>query len=271
MKIIEEFLEKLGFSGESAVLFIALTQNGPLTLLEASRKAGLERTKLYRLVDELKDKGLIEEIPAYKRRTIKAASFSTLEMMVREQEVKSKSLTGTLPAFTDALQTLTQNVPSSSVVYYRDVEGLKQMNWRILRCKGLWRTYSSSLWDEIFEIKFVLDMDDRMNKLKLRCHNLYSEQFVTYRQKWLSEHKQKPVGKWIYMRSRLIPEKLLKINQNIEIYNDIVAYSYWDTNQIFGVEIQDARVARFHKQIHDMLWKSGKKMPHLAWLKQKGV
>lgn len=267
MKIITEFLEKLGFGDESADLFVALTKHGPLTLLEASRRANLERTKLYRLVDELKNKGLIEEIPAYKRRTIKAASLSTLEMMVREKEINSQSLSGNLPAFSQALGTLSQNIPTSNVTYYRGVEGLKQMTWRILRCRGLWRTYSYSFWEEIFDTKFVLEMDNRMNEMKLKCHNLYSEQFVNYRQKWLSEHTQKPVGKWLYLRSRLISEKLLKINQNIEIYNDTVAYSYWDNNQIFGVEIEDARVAQFHKQIHEMLWKSGKKMQHLAWMK----
>ena len=162
MKIIAEFLDKLGFSAEAISLYTALTQNGPLTLLEASRKANLERTKLYRLIDELKDQGLVEEIPAYKRRTIKAASLSTLEMMVREQEVKSKSLAGTLPAFSQAIQSLVHSVPANNVIYYHGREGIKQMTWHLLRCKGLYRTYSNKFWEEMTGLPFVLKLNEGM-------------------------------------------------------------------------------------------------------------
>ena len=269
MKIIEEFLQKLGFGAQATALFVALTQNGPLTLLEASRHANLERTKLYRLVDELKDRGLIEEIPAYKRRTIKAASLSTLEMMVREQEVKSKSLTGTLPAFSQAIQNISHNLPMSNVIYYKGIEGSKQMAWRILRCKGLWRAFSYNFWEDVFGQKFAISFDNEMSKKQVKCHNIYSDQYISYRENWRATHKEKPAGVWSYMRSKLVSEKILKIDQNIDIYNDIVAYSYWSNNEVFGVEIQNERVAEFHKQNHDLVWNLAKPMKHLAWLKNR--
>ena len=49
----EEFLVQLGFSSQEAKLYLALLKSGPATLLQASRTSGLERTRLYRLVDQL--------------------------------------------------------------------------------------------------------------------------------------------------------------------------------------------------------------------------
>ncbi len=267
MKLVEEFLNKLGFSKEATILFVTLTKCGPLTLLEASRKANLERTRLYRLVDELKDKGLIEEIPTYKRRTIKAASLSTLEMMVREQEIKSKSLSGSLPAFSQAIQTLVHSVPANNVIYYHGREGIKQMTWHILRCKGLYRTYSYRFWEEMTGEKFVIKFNEKMVKQKFKVHDLYSDQYLKYKENWLKIHGTKPEGDWSWWIARYIPEKILLIDQNIEIYNDVVAYYHWQGEETFGVEIYNERVAAFHKQMHDLVWKIAKPVDHFDWRK----
>lgn len=267
MKIIAEFLDKLGFSAEAISLYTALTQNGPLTLLEASRKANLERTKLYRLIDELKDQGLVEEIPAYKRRTIKAASLSTLEMMVREQEVKSKSLAGTLPAFSQAIQSLVHSVPANNVIYYHGREGIKQMTWHLLRCKGLYRTYSNKFWEEMTGLPFVLKLNEGMVNQKFKVHDLFSDQYFAYKEKWMKAHGGRPEGDWSWWRARFISEKILLIDQNIDIYNDVVAYYHWQGEETFGVEIYNERVAAFHKQMHDIVWKMAKTVDHFDWRK----
>jgi DNA-binding Lrp family transcriptional regulator len=268
MELVSEFLQKLGFSRDSTALFVTLTQNGPLTLLEASRKANLERTRLYRLVGELKQRGLIEEIPAYKRRTIKAASLSTIEMMVREQEMKVKSLSGSFPALAQALQTLTQSASESNVIYYHGREGIKQMTWHILRCQGLYRTYSYRFWEEMTGLPFVLKLNEKMVEQKFKVHDLYSEQYLVYKKQWLKSHGSKPEGDWSFWKSRFISEKILLINQNIDVYNDVVAYYHWQGEETFGVEIYNERVAEFHKQMHDIVWKMAKPISHFDWRKK---
>ncbi|OGM61731.1 hypothetical protein A2961_02265 [Candidatus Woesebacteria bacterium RIFCSPLOWO2_01_FULL_39_21] len=80
---------------------------------------------------------------------------------------------------------------------------------------------------------------------------------------------KKPGGDWSFWNARYITEKIVKINQNIDLYNDTIAYSYWDGSDIFGVEIQNQRVADMQKQIHDLLWKMGKKINILDWSNPK--
>ena len=66
-----------------------------------------------------------------------------------------------------------------------------------------------------------------------------------------------------------MPEKIVKIHLNIEIYNDVVAYYYWQDDEIFGVEIYNERVAELQKQIHDVLWNMAVTKPDgINWTKK---
>ncbi len=268
MQIIKEFLTKLGFDEEDIKLFTTLTKYGPQTLLEAARHSNIERTRLYRLVDELAEKGLIEEVPQYKRRTIKAANLSTIEMMVKEEKIKSDALTQTFPTFINALQTLTPTLSKNNVIYYKGREGIRQMAWHLLRTKGYYYTYSYKFWDEILGEKFTLSLNEEMVRVKLKVRDIFSDQYFEYKKQWLKTHGHKPLGDWSFWQSRHISEKILKVDQNIDIYNDVVAYYHWQGEETFGVEIYNEQVANFHKQMFDVIWKIAKPTKHFDWTKK---
>lgn len=102
----------------------------------------------------------------------------------------------------------------------------------------------------------------------MKVHDIYSDQYFKYKEDWLKKHKHKPEGDWSFWESRYISEKILKVDQNIDIYNDVVAYYHWDGEESFGVEIYNERVAEFHKQIHRVLWKLAKPVDHFDWSKK---
>lgn len=265
--MLEDYLSLLGFSAEEARLYLSLVKSGPVTLLGASRISGIERTKLYRLVDILKEKGLIEEIPQHRHRTIQAASISTLDMMVKEAKFKSQMLSKSFPSFLHSLQSLVPSVSTNNVVFYRGREGIRQMTWHILRTQGIYRTYSYRFWEEMTGSKFVLKLDEEMVKIKLKVRDIFSDQYFDYKTEWIKLHGHKPEGNWSFWYARFISEKILKIDQNIDIYNDVVAYYHWQGDETFGVEIYNQRVADFHKQMHDIVWKMAKPVDHFDWRK----
>lgn len=263
--LIRDFLTKLGFEKEEIQLYTSIFQKGPVTLLEASRLSGLDRTKLYRIIDPLIKKKLIEEVPQYKRRTIKACDITTIELLVKEKELQDQYLINTLPSFSHALGELSKPLQESNVIFYRGVEGIRQMTWNILRCKGLYRTYSYRFWDDILGTPFVVKLNERMLEQNFTVHDIYSDQYIKFKEEWSASGKTKPWGNWDFWDSRYISEKILTVNQNIDVYNDVVAYYYWQGKETFGVEIYNQRVADFHKQMHDVLWKMAKKLPVLDW------
>lgn len=263
--LIKEFLGKLGFSEEEVKLYITLTQKGPLTLLEASRASGIERTKIYRMIDDLKEKKLLEEIPQYKRTVIKGAGLQTIELLVKEKELENKFLQNNAATFTHAVNVLTKSLPENNVIYYRGVEGIRQMTWNMLRCKGLFRTYSCSFWNDILGDSFVDELNKELLARHFSVHDLYSDQYIEFKNQWMKEKGGKPSGDWHFWHSRYISEKIVKINQNIDIYNNVVSYYYWQGEETFGVEIYNQRIADMQKQIHDVLWKMAKRRKELDW------
>ncbi|OGD63035.1 hypothetical protein A2160_05315 [Candidatus Beckwithbacteria bacterium RBG_13_42_9] len=263
--LAQDFLEKLGFSPEEIKLYLTLAQSGQATLLATARNSGIERTKLYRLIEDLKEKGIIEEVPQFKRKTIKAADLSTIELLVKEKERQAKFLTTTYPSFAESLKDISKPFPGNNVIYYKGKEGMRQMAWHILRCKGLFRTYSYCFWNDILGDAFVLKLNQELVERKFQVHDLYSDEYIKFKKNWLKNGKRRPEGNWAFWDSRYLPEKLVTVHLNIDIYNDVVAYYYWEGEEIFGVEIYNERVANIQKQIHDVLWKMSKKKPHIMW------
>jgi len=267
--IANEYLEALGFSKEEITLYLTLVKNGPSTLLEASRLTNIERTKLYRIIDTLADRGLLEQVPEYKRRTIKAADINTIELLVKEREREDTFLKHSFSEFADTLQSMaTTTFPGNNVVYYRGKEGMRQMTWHILRCKGLFRTYSYSFWDDYLGGAFVSKLNNELNARNFKVHDLYSDEYIEFKKNWFASGKGKPVGSWGFWDSRYISEKIVKVHLNIDVYNDVVSYYYWHEEEIFGVEIYNERVATIQKQIHDVLWGMAEKRPDINWTKK---
>lgn len=265
-EVIRHFLNQLDYSKDAIEIYLSLIKNGPSTLLRISKDSRVERTKLYRLVDQFIQNGVVEEVPAYKQKTIKAVDLSAIEILVKEKEARAISLARTLPVFSKAVRGFAKNnIPDVNVVYYRGIEGMKQMIWHVTRCKGLFRTYSCQFWNELVGDKFTLNINREMNARHFKVHDLYSDQYIKYKEEWMATRGKKPSGDWSFWKAHFIPEKYVKINQNIDIYNDIVAYSHWDKGEMFGVEIQNQRVADMQKQVHDVLWKMSKRVDHFDW------
>jgi DNA-binding MarR family transcriptional regulator len=269
-RVIGDFLKQLGYTDESAKIYLALTKTGPSTLLNISKVSGIERTKLYRMIDELIENGILEEVPAYKRKMVKAVDLVTIELLLKEKESQLKTLRESLPLFSQAVSDISIDlVPDVNVTYYRGVEGMKQMIWHSVSDVDFLRTYSYRFWNDILGDKFTLEANRILRENKTKIHDLYSDQYLEYKENWMKEKGKKPAGDWSFWNARYIPEKIVRINQNIDIYDDTVAYSYWDGPDIFGVEIKSQRVADMQKQVHDVLWQMGKVIGHFDWANPK--
>lgn len=271
-QLIVDFIKKLGFDETAAKIYLALVQKGPQSLLEVSRASGIERTKLYRKIDSLVDQGLIEHIPSHRKRTVQATGLNTLSMLVKEKERQDKMLLESLPYLTNAFNVVAQKSDENQVIYYRGIEGIRTMTWHTLDCIGIYRTYSYRFWDDILGSRFVSRFNCEMLMRHLKVHDIYSDQYFDFKKWWYDTGHKHPSGDWSFWQSRYISEKIVKVDWNMDVYNDVVAYYYWQGEETFGVEIHNARFALFQKQIHDCLWAMGRKMPKIDWqTKNQGV
>lgn len=70
MSLINDILTEAGLDEVESKTYMTLLDNGPLTILELSKKGNLKRTNLYNILNELENKNLVKKDPASKIRYI---------------------------------------------------------------------------------------------------------------------------------------------------------------------------------------------------------
>lgn len=253
--IIYSFLEKLGLSEEEAKLYITLTERGgALTILELSRASGINRTRIYRLLEKLESLGIIEEIIDVRHKLAKAVGADTLELLVKDQESKVKYLREVFPSITNFIsagKTLSQ--PGTKVLFYRGKEGVRQQVWNTLRTKGEAVGYT---YGPVIELigEYYNEWRNEWIKRKLFFRDIVNPDFGF--PKGITHTLNDPENSFA---TRIIPSNVLFINHQIDIYNEVVSYYNWNEGEVFGVEIYNEKIAQMQKQLFEMVWKMANK------------
>ncbi len=255
---LDEFLKDLGFSSEERGIFIALTQLGTTTILELSRHTNISRTQIYRLVEELQKKGLVEEIIDEYRTLVKAINIDQLEFLVTEQQKKAEHLKKIFPQVQELiLANVGQNQADTRIQFYRGERGIKQMGWNLLRAKNEILGYTYRKYQDIVGPDFYEQLFTELALKKIQFRDIYSDQYVQSvgnMHEQIKKQYQLPPLFHSLNHSRYIPSNKLDIEYQTDIYNDVVAYYNWYEGEIFGVEIYNAKIARFHRQVFELIW-----------------
>lgn len=114
-----------------------LLERGAKTPLDLSRETNINRSKIYRYLDRLKAKRLIEEADKGRGLTIKAANPDSLQLFILEKEQQLRNQKELLPDLMKELAALpaTGGKSGFEVKHYHGTEGLKQMLWNHLAAK----------------------------------------------------------------------------------------------------------------------------------------
>ena len=243
-----EFLEALGLESREIEAFNCLLDHGIMTMLELSRITKIPRTTLYRIIESLKAKGVIEEVVEEYVAKVQAAPLSRLEFLVAEQKERANTLVSLLPNIQQII-TNTQAVsqPDTKVLMYRGREGIRQMIWNVLDAKKEVVGYTYRHLDEFAGKRFMDRFRTEFVERKLTGRDILSDNYY----KSLNRRDYQ----WKQWESRYIKPNVLTIDHQLDIYNDVTAVYNWHEGEVFGVEIHNAKVARMQRQIFEMIWK----------------
>jgi len=252
-----DFLNKLGLSDEETKIFLTLARKGMLSTLQLSRESGINRTRVYRLLDQLKSYGLIEEIIDEHRKLSKAVGPDRFQVLVSEKEGNLKNLKNLLPSINEYYsnyQSLAH--PGTKVLFYRGNEGIKQQVWNTLRSKGELLGYSYRPLNEIIG-DFSLKWRDEWVSRNKKMRDIYSDEYIQSRK---MAEKDSLMEDTANIDSRYISSKILNINHQIDIYNDVVSRYNWFEGEVFGVEIYSEKIALMERQFFEIVWKQTNKL-----------
>lgn len=248
-KIIGEYLTDLGFSEATAKLYGELVVKGPMTILEASRATGIERTALYRLIDDLTSKGLIEEVLEHKSRRLQAVAPNKIKDILDNEKKRVEKLEDEFPEFERLISSLPQN-NSTQVRYYRGISGIKQILWNETKAKGQVIGYTYRNLQEVVGHKYFEEYAKQLEKNKVISRDLRCDSFLESSDEPQFVRRHIDSSTWRYL-----PDSVMHLTHNLDVYNDVVAMYYWQNNDVFGIEIQNQLIANMQRSIFETLWK----------------
>lgn len=253
-QIITSQLEQFGLDQVEVQIYLNLLSGGAKTPLDLSRETSINRSKIYRYLDRLKTKRLIEEADKGRGLTLKAASPDALQLLILEKEQQLRNQKELLPDLVKELAALPASGRKSGfeVKHYHGTEGLKQMLWNHLAAKKEILVFGYENRNNIAGKAFAEtirqeQVDRKITKIEIENATDQGDYWYTNVPNW---------GK--YYKSRYVPPKVLNIQQYQVIFNDTISILNWADGNKVGVEITNAPFAEMFKQIFWNYWEMAK-------------
>ncbi|MDA1079836.1 MAG: hypothetical protein O2840_04085 [bacterium] len=251
---LSNLVKPYGLSEEEGNIYIYLLKNGFATALQLSRRLHLGRTKVYRLLDTLRHKQLVEFKLQERGMQFGATHPSKFQHLIAQREQEVTTLQKNLPDLITQLQSIAPgNSAESEVLYFEGVEGLKQVTYNITKAKGILRLFEMEHLNSFLPQDFAESIREELVANKITTRDLTNTS---------SSPGFTDVAELIksYSQLRYIDPKLLKINFEVLIYNDVYATYSYKHDSIFCVEIHNAELAAMQKQLFDFVWEQAQEM-----------
>lgn len=248
-KKLEQDLLRFDLNEKEIVVYLEVLKRERVTPLELSRFTSLNRTTIYRLLDHLKEFGLVEEVIDQHKVLVKSANIDTFNKLLSQKEQQVLSLKDLLPDLKKQLTALIVTAHSpTEVVYFKGQEGLRQFLWNTARAKDEVVGYGFGDWNDGVGRGFAE---------KLRQEHVESEIYHREIQNIADEDKSYTDNRIYldkYYRWKQISPKKLEIHHDTYIYNEVFGFYSFVNEEYFAIEIHNTEIAKTQKQIFNILW-----------------
>jgi sugar-specific transcriptional regulator TrmB len=248
-------LRRLGLTADEAVIYIALLEK-PMSHLELARETKINRTKIYRLADNLKEKSLITIKQRDDGKFLSATTPTNLEVALDNQEhlldLKKRVLENTLPVLSSLFNSPITSKDFFTVNTYQGVSGLKQMLWNELKTEGEICIFSHDTLDSFAGRTWAEKYRTRLASAGIPHRSLENTE-----SKHVLDFTQAEGYRDIY-KARLLPREVFDIKQELTIHDGTVSIYNWTGGEDalrVGVEIKNQDFANFMKSIFENYWK----------------
>lgn len=129
------------------------------------------------------------------------------------------------------------------------------MLWNSMRARDELLSYVCRNWQEAVGQTFFNNWVEEFRRMGIKNRELRHPNFLsTIDESKLRYSDLGPTYQW-----RNIPPSAVDITHSMDIYNDVVGISYWNGDDIFGVEIYNKSIAAMQRSMFNHYWKLAKK------------
>jgi hypothetical protein len=250
--VVRDYFTRLELEPAFADIYLALVAYGAQTISELSRNAGVERTRMYRLLGSMRELQLCEVELHYRRSMIKAAPIDNLQVLISRREQELADLRADYHKLERAVDTHYASAnPETQLQFYKGHAGLRQLFWNQTRAKGEEVSILYEPMQSVTGKQFFDRWAHRMNELSIPSRSIVGPHFLQSLNDWYETHQNERLTEW---KGRYLDESIFRITHSMHVYDDTIAYFNWKAGELSGVEIHNKELADTQRQFFEMLW-----------------
>ncbi len=253
-------LVRVGLSENQARVYSILVSHNELRIQEITALSGLPRSSVYECLKRLFELGIAEEVIGESHKTIRPYSIGAMHHGLDEEALRLQRVKEDLRTLEQKL-TITppsQNIGKTSVRYYKDRSGARQLYWNTLKADntvyvfsdwGRGRYVGMRFYERFVEESRTRGIQERV-LINPTDHALESIRQFTY--------QNSPISRTPIDSIRVLDKSVVDIQGDTLIYNQTYATVYLKNVKIAGFEIESQHFVDTQRSIFETLWKIAK-------------
>ncbi|MFA6432550.1 MAG: helix-turn-helix domain-containing protein [Candidatus Paceibacterota bacterium] len=243
MNSLKSNLLSLGFDAKEAEIYLFLLSNKDVPAYTISRETGIPRTTVYKLLEGLGKRGLVNDWLKNSVRHYSPESPKRLRELVK---IKEEALNESFPGLIELFNT---DVVNPTTKLYLGKEGVKQVfeilldNIQKEKLKRLY-VYSDYWLTEQFP-KYFHDWRIRKNKTKA-----FTQLIVPYDTPMTEDYSSNE-----YRETRIMPKEFSFFG-SVDINGSLVAFFSFKDKEIYSILIDSPIVAEMLTKLFSYIWSS---------------
>ena len=247
---ISKTLTALGLSEKEAAVYLAILEMGRGTVTEISRKANINRTSGYDILDSLSAQGLVRVSGKEPKQEYVAESPDNLVAHIEKRLRDTKAQLEAAKKFAPKLKSLHRIEDRPQVKFYEGSDGLRQV-------------YEDTLTSHE-EIRAYATVDDMHKGLP----NYFPEYYKRRAGKGISiraivpqtEAGMERAGSDLEEKREIafVPAEKYYFSPEINVYDNKIMIASW--REKLGIIIESAEIADAMKKIYELAWAEAKRL-----------
>ncbi len=245
--LITKYLSRLDIEADSVAVYLKLVTQGYSSALQLAKSTGISRTQVYRHLDVLQKHGLASAERLSYGTLYRPMPIENIEGLLANREAETAAIRRNLSAMASTLQALAGgNVPQATVQHYYGLAGLKPANWNITKADKEFKVFETAHLSMHHDLAFARRHRERCIERGLTSYDLTNDTVVRAKEIEPFEPSRTFV--------RHIDPKILTINFELVLYNDIVLLLDYTKENSMAVEIYHAILHAMMTQLFDAMW-----------------
>lgn len=249
-RALEITLQSFGFSEKEANVYISLLELGRGTVTEISRKAGINRTTGYDILDSLAAKGVVNISGKEPKQEYSAESPASITEYLRRQAAIAAEHIKKSEEIVPELTSIHALKNRPKIRFYEGTEGLKNVYEDTLTSKETIRAYATI--DDMHKAlpNYFPEYYKRRASKNISIKGIVprTEQGLD-RQKYNAEEKREIA---------FVPADKYYFSPEINIYDNKVMIASW--REKLGIIIESEEIADAMKKIYELAWAEAKRL-----------